>query len=101
MLLKEQKYNLKINQFGTSLKIVVYGDKKGSEVSVENIVITFKKRINLYVLLIKISLIDFLVNLLIFVPSGKIKTLTGPTGSYKICEDYGVVGDNSDGTFST
>ena len=101
MLLKEQKYNLKINQFGTSLKIVVYGDKKGSEVSVENIVITFKKE-DKFICPTNQDISGRLPGEFAYLcPSGKIKTLTGPTGSYKICEDYGVIGDNSDGTFGT
>lgn len=101
MLLKEQKYNLKINQFGTSLKIVVYGDKKGSEISVENIIITFKKE-DKFICPTNQDISDRLPGEFAYLcPSGKIKTLTGPTGSYKICEDYGVIGDNSDGTFST
>jgi hypothetical protein len=34
-------------------------------------------------------------------PSGKIKSFSIQGSTYKICEDYGVVGDNLDGTFST
>ncbi len=34
-------------------------------------------------------------------PSGKIKTFSHGYKSYTICEDYGVIGDNNDGTFST
>lgn len=33
-------------------------------------------------------------------PSGKLKNITKGYKSYTICEDYGVVGDNLDGTFS-
>lgn len=34
-------------------------------------------------------------------PSGKVVTLSGSSQVFKICEDYGVVGDNVDGTFSS
>lgn len=34
-------------------------------------------------------------------PSGKIKTFSQSYKTYSVCADYGVVGDNNDGTFST
>lgn len=34
-------------------------------------------------------------------PSGKVVTLSGNSQVFKICEDYGVRGDNVDGTFSS
>lgn len=99
-LIKEQKYNLKINQFGKAIKIIIYGEKKEAEIDLENINLTFKKE-DKFICPTNQDISSRTPGEFAYLcPSGKIKTLIGPTGSYKICEDYGVVGDNQDGTFS-
>ncbi|MFY4789489.1 hypothetical protein ACOTWR_06140 [Aliarcobacter butzleri] len=101
ILLKTKSNTFKVNQYGKSIKIVVYGDTTTSEAQLTNILITSKKDDKFICPTNQDISAKLPGNFAYLCPSGKIRTFTTETGTYKICEDYGVVGDNSDGTFSS
>ena len=101
VLLKTKSNSFKVNQYGKSVKILVYGDNVGAEAKLSNILITSKKD-NKFICPTNQDISAKLPGDFAYLcPSGKIKTFTTGTGTYKICEDYGIIGDNNDGTFSS
>ncbi|MEV9477582.1 hypothetical protein ACOTVS_11190 [Aliarcobacter butzleri] len=101
LLRSEKEQNLRVNMFAKKVMIKIYGDKETAEGVLKSISINFKKE-DKFICPINQDLSDKNPGEFAYLcPSGKIKTFTTSNGSYKICEDYGVIGDNEDGTFST
>jgi hypothetical protein len=78
----------------------VYADEIDTEVTISNISLNYKGGAYICSHLQDLSTKnagDFAY----LCPSGKIKTLTKGYKTYRVCEDYGTVGDNMDGTYST
>lgn len=100
VLLKNEYMKMSINQYAKKIKIIAYGDSEKSEGELRSIIVNSKKE-EKFICPSSQDISNKQAGDFAFIcPSGKIKTVSNSTGSYKICEDYGVVGDNSDGTFS-
>lgn len=101
-LIKNSKQNtIRINSYAEKITLKLYKEKDESVGSLTNIVINFIKD-NKFICPTTQDLSGKIPGEFAYLcPSGKIKTFNTSNGTYKICEDYGVVGDNKDGTFST
>lgn len=89
-----------VNQIVKKIKFKVYGGEVDTTALIENISLNYNGGAYICSHLQDLSTRnagDFAY----ICPSGKIKTLQKGYKTYKICEDYGTVGDNLDGTFST
>ncbi|WP_418181232.1 hypothetical protein ACNSOL_12045 (plasmid) [Aliarcobacter lanthieri] len=101
LIKKDKQNNLKINMYGKRLIIKLYGDKIGTTGALKDVSINFKKE-NKFICPTTQDLTGKNPGEFAYLcPSGKIKTFVTGGGTYQICEDYGVIGDNEDGTFST
>lgn len=101
MILKNESFIIPINLEAKSVRIKIYGSDTTSAATITNISVNYKID-SKYICPLNQDLStknpgDFAY----LCPSGKIKTFAIGTNVYKICEDYGLVGDNSDGTFSS
>lgn len=100
MSITTKEYSIKLNQDATILKLVAYGGDGTAVGNINNIVVSYKKE-NKFICPSSQDLSDKSPgNFAYLCPSGKIKTFSTNGRTYKICEDSGIVGDNSDGTFS-
>lgn len=100
MLLGTKAYSLKINQDAATIKIITYGSEDDSSGRLDGIVVKYKQE-NKFICPASQDISDKTPGEFAFVcPSGKINTFSANGMTYKICQDSGVVGTNSDGTFS-
>lgn len=97
---KNEKYTIRVGQDSQSIKIIAYGNEDSSSGALNSVTINYKKE-DKFICPSSQDISDKNPGDFAYLcPSGKIKTFNVNNMSYKICEDYGVVGNNKDGTFS-
>lgn len=98
--LENKEYSLKIALNLQSARFIVYSTDKISSGSISSAVST--NRVSKYICPSSQDITDKKPGDFAYLcPSGKVVSLSGNAQAFKICEDYGVVGDNIDGTFSS
>ncbi len=98
--LENKEYNLKIALNIKSVRFIVYSMDNASSGSISSAIST--NRVSKYICPSNQDITDKKPGDFAYLcPSGKIVSLSGNAQAFKICEDYGVVGDNIDGTFSS
>lgn len=100
MKLTTKDYNLKIGFYVKNIKFSLYSDsKKNSIGSIANA--TSSNKVSKYICPSQQDISAEKPGDFAFLcPSGRVATVSGNGQTFKMCEDYGVVGDNPDGTFS-
>lgn len=100
MKLENKEYKLKMSLNLQSIRFIIYGADKTAIGQISNGSTT--NRVSKYICPSTQDISDKKPGDFAYLcPSGKVVTLTGNAQVFKICEDYGVVGDNTDGTFSS
>jgi len=96
----EREVEYPVNQIAKKMKFKVYANEADVTALIENISLNYNGGSYVCSHLQDLSTRNA-GNFAYICPSGKIKTLQKGYKTYKICEDYGTVGDNLDGTYST
>lgn len=92
--------SITLNSLTKNITFILTGKEKATEFKITNIKLKINGGKYICPLLQDISKKNA-GNFAYLCPSGRVKTLAKGYKSYSICEDYGVVGDNYDGSFST
>lgn len=97
---KNQEYKFNVGNVAKSIKIKIWSESTDVSFAMKNISLNYDGGSYICSHLQDISRY-FGGDYAYVCPSGRVKELNKGYKNYRICEDYGTVGDNYDGTFST